>query len=332
MPVAEKGSRSVFRAALLMIVAAMLTVTLQQWTGSLSIYSDALAEKRLTLHSAILDNLRPPEGWHEFGANRTNVRIFSVYLAEGFHRATGVSILMTYKLIETTALFGVFLALFAYVRAWTPPSLALVGLLYFAVVTTLTYHFQFFHPWDRPSLLCWIIGAMFIRDNRFVPLMFLLPIAVTVKWDIIALPSLYWLTHVSRDAFKVVTLRTLALGGIAIVTLLVLAKTFPGGADRLAEESLWHITRWQVSDNWQQFLDLHIGYPPLLAFGLPLVFASYGFRLVGRFLRASCLFGVALFIPLVLNSYFVETRAQMMILVLLLPTALVGLSQVLEPN
>jgi len=163
-------------------------------------------------------------------------------------------------------------------------------------------------------------------------LMFLLPIAVTVKWDIIALPSLYWLTHVSRDAFKVVTLRTLALGGIAIVTLLVLAKTFPGGADRLAEESLWHITRWQVSDNWQQFLDLHIGYPPLLAFGLPLVFASYGFRLVGRFLRASCLFGVALFIPLVLNSYFVETRAQMMILVLLLPTALVGLSQVLEPN
>jgi len=49
-------------------------------------------------------------------------------------------------------------------------------------------------------------------------------------------------------------------------------------------------------------------------------------------LRVSCLFAVALFFPLMLNSFFVETRAQMMILALLLPTALVGLSRVLEPN
>src|SRR5262245_53176337 len=189
---------------------------------------------------------------------------------------------------------------------------------------------SFFHPWDHPSLLCWLIGAMFIRDDRFVPLMFLIPIAVTVKWDIIVLPSLYWLAHCSRDSFKLVTLRTLALGGVAIATLLVLAKSFPGGSDRLETASLWDITRWQVSHNWQEFLALHISYPPLLVFGLPLVFASYGFRQAGRFLRVSCLFGVALFIPLVLNSFFIETRAQMMILALLLPTALIGLSQVLE--
>jgi len=332
MPVVEQGSRSVFRAALLVILVAMLTVTLQQWVGTLSIYSDAVAEKRLMLHDAILHNRRPLEGWHEFGADRTNVRIFTVYLAQGLHRATGASVLSAYKLIETIALFSVFLGLFAYLRAWTPPSLALVGLLYFAVVTTLTYHFYFFHPWDHPSLLCWIIGAMFIRDGRFVPLMWLLPIAVTVKWDIIVLPCLYWLTHCSRDSFKLVTLRTLALGAVAIATLLVLAKSFPGGADRLETASLWDITRWQVSHNWQQFLALHISYPPLLAFGLPLVFASYGFRLAGRFLRVSCLFAVALFFPLMLNSFFVETRAQMMILALLLPTALVGLSRVLEPN
>ena len=328
----ETGSRSVVRAALVVILAGMLTVTLQQWTGSLSIYSDALAEKRLMLHDAILHNRRPPEGWHEFGADRTNVRILTVYLAQGLHRATGASVLTTYRLIETIALFGVFLALFAYVRRWVLPSLALVGLLYFAFVTTLTYHFQFFHPWDRPSLLCWIIGAMFIRDNRFVPLMLLLPIAVTVKWDIIVLPCLYWLTHCSRDSFRSVTLRTLALGAVAIATLVVLAKCFPGGADRLETGSLWDITRWQLSHNWQQFLALRVSYPPLFAFGLPLAFASYGFRLASRFLRVSCLFGVALFIPLGLNSHFVETRAQMMILALLLPTALVGLARFLEPD
>src|SRR5215510_326490 len=330
MPMAQKSSRGLLRATLLVILAAMLTVTLQQWTGRLSIYSDALAEKRLILHDAILHNRRPPEGWHEVGADRTNVRIFTVYLAEGLHRATGTSILTAYKLIETLALFAVFLGLFAYVRAWAPPLLALVGLLYFAVAMTLSYHFHFFHPWDHLSLLCWLIGAMFFRDDRFVPLMFLIPIAVTVKWDIIVLPSLYWLALCSRDSFKLVTLRTLALGGVAIATLLVLAKSFPGGSDRLETASLWDITRWQVSHNWQEFLALHISYPPLLVFGLPLVFASYGFRQAGRFLRVSCLFGVALFIPLVLNSFFIETRAQMMILALLLPTALIGLSQVLE--
>ena len=94
----------------------------------------------------------------------------------------------------------------------------------------------------------------------------------------------------------------------------------------------WDITRWQLSHNWQQFLALRVSYPPLLAFGLPLAFASYGFRPACRFLRVSCLFGVALFIPLGLNSHFVETRAQMMILALLLPTALVGLARFLEPD
>src|SRR5262245_3598086 len=143
MPMAQKSSRGLLRATLLVILAAMLTVTLQQWTGRLSIYSDALAEKRLILHDAILHNRRPPEGWHEVGADRTNVRIFTVYLAEGLHRATGTSILTAYKLIETIALFAVFLGLFAYVRAWAPPLLALVGLLYFAVAMTLSYHFHF---------------------------------------------------------------------------------------------------------------------------------------------------------------------------------------------
>ena len=64
----------------------------------------------------------------------------------------------------------------------------------------------------------------------------------------------------------------------------------------------WDITRWQLSHNWQQFLALRVSYPPLLAFGVPLAFASYGFRPACRFLRVSCLFGVALFIPLGLSA------------------------------
>lgn len=327
----HSGLHSAFRVALLVILAGMLTLTLQRWVGNATIYAEKFEEKRLRMHNAILHNESPPEGWHVSGADRTNVRIFTVYLAEGLHRATGVSVLRAYLILDTVALLCVFLALFAYVRVWIPPSLALVGLLYFAVVVPLTYQFHFFHPWDRLSWLCWILGAMFIRDNRFVPLLLLLPIAVTVKWDIIVLPALYWLAYCSRDSLKAVTLRTLALAAVSLATLFALAKAFPGGADKLETGSLWDIMREQLSLNWGDFRALHVGYPPLLAFGVPLVLASYGLRFAGRFLRVSCLFGVALFIPLILDSYFVEVRAHMMILALLLPTALIGLSKLLNP-
>src|SRR5262249_62200481 len=98
---AQTRQRSLLRATLLVILAAMLTLTLQQWTGRLSIYSDALAEKRQILHDAILHNRRPPEGWHEVGADRTNVRIFTVYLAKELHRATCALIVTCYKRIDT---------------------------------------------------------------------------------------------------------------------------------------------------------------------------------------------------------------------------------------
>src|SRR5262245_38076737 len=110
---AQTRQRSLLRATLLVILAAMLTLTLQQLTCFVSIYSYALSEKRQILHDASHHNRRRREGWHEVGADRTNVRIFTVYLAEGLQRATGTSILTAYNLIETLALFAVFLGLFA---------------------------------------------------------------------------------------------------------------------------------------------------------------------------------------------------------------------------
>jgi hypothetical protein len=319
---------SALRIALLMILIGMLTVTLQRWVGYFTIYEDQLAEKRLMQHNAILNN-EPPLGkkWDESGANRTNVRVFAVYLAEVVHRVTGVPVLRTYVLLDTVALACVFAVLFAYVRAWVPPPIALLGLLYFAFVVTLTYHLHYFHPWDRLSLLCWILGAMFIKDDRYVPLLLLLPIAVTVKWDIIALPALYLLAHWSRGRRTSVALRTLALAAVSATTLLALAKAFPGGLDRPG--TLIEVTRWQLSQNWRDFAGLQLGYPPLLAFSLPILLAGFEVRTACRFLRASFLFALVLFIPLLLSTNFVEIRAQMMILVLLLPTALLGLSELL---
>jgi hypothetical protein len=310
----------VLRVALLLILAGVLTVTQQRWVGYYTIYDHALAEKRLALHNAILHN-EPPLGktWREIGANRTNIRILAPYLAEGAHLATGIPVLKVYALLDTVTLFSIFLVLFAYLSAWLPPSFALVGLLYFAFVSTLTYHLHYFQPWDRLSLLCWLVGTILIRDNRLIALLVLLPIAITVKWDIIALPGLYWLAYWSRGSHRSVMLRTLALAGVSVVTVFVLTRAFPGGVEVLEAGTL--------SRNWSVLVALHLGYPPLLAFGLPLLLAAFGLGSAPRFLRASGLFAVALFVPLVLNSNFAEVRAHMMILVLLLPTALIGLAR-----
>jgi hypothetical protein len=77
---------------------------------------------------------------------------------------------------------------------------------------------------------------------------------------------------------------------------------------------------------------LNLGYPPLLVFALPVLLTAVGMRWSGRFLRASAVFGLALFIPIALGSHFAEVRAHMMILVLLLPCALVGLETLLWPD
>ncbi len=325
------GHLGMLRAALLLILAAVLTVTLQRWVGSHTIYDKQLAEQRLAAHNAILHN-EPPLGrkWHETGTDRLNVRILTIRFAEGVHRATGAPVLRVYQLLDTAALFCVFLLLFTYLGACLPAPFALIGLLYFAIATTLTYHLHFFHPWDRLSLLCWILGIILIRDDRYLALLVLLPLAVMVKWDIIALPVLYWLVHRSRAPRVLIMMRTLALAAASIVTLVLLARVFPGGADRFDTGTLLEITRWQLSHNWQDFVTLHVGYPPLLAFGLPLLLAGFGLRPASHFLRATFLFALVLLVPLMLSSNFAEVRAQMMILALLLPTALIGLIRVLS--
>jgi hypothetical protein len=88
------------------------------------------------------------------------------------------------------------------------------------------------------------------------------------------------------------------------------------------------MTHWQIATNLADIRQYGLFYPPLLAFALPLVIGIYGLRDGDRFERASAAFCVALFFPMFMSTAFIEVRAQMMLLVLLLPIALRGVHRV----
>jgi len=315
------------RAILLVAVAAILTLVLQRWVGNTTIYRDELASQRAEMHAAILNN-EPPRGesWHQIGADGTNMRVFTVYLAELVRWSTALSVTKAYILIESAALFLTFILLFFYCRRSVSEPYCVIGLLYFGCMVVLTYHYQFFHPWDRPWLLSWIVLIMFVWDGRLLPLMLLLPIAVSIKWDTAVLPALYWLTHVSKADWRRVTLATAGLTAVSLGAFGLLMATRPGGFD------LQRTVAQQLAINWGDFTALKLAYPPFLAFALPLVLAALGVSGADRRVKASALFAVLLLVPLASKTNAVEVRAEMAAFVLLLPAALLGLTRALAPH
>ena len=312
------------RAILLFIVAAVLTLVLQCWVGNTTIYRDDLEAKRAEMHVAILKN-EPPRGepWHHIGANGDNTRVLTVYVAELIRRSTALSLRKTYFIIETTSLFLVFIVLFFYCRRWVAEPYCVIGLLYFGCMAVLTYHFHFFHPWDRPWILSWMVLVMLIWDGRLLSLACLLPIAVANKWDIAVLPGLYWLTYVSTTNWRRVTLTTATLMAVSLGTFGLLIAARPGGFD------LERTVSQQLALNWLDFIGVKLAYPPLLLFTLPFVLAAFGVSGADRRVKASALFGVLLLVPLVAKTNAVEVRAEMAPFVLMLPAALLGLSRAL---
>lgn len=313
----------VARKVLLVALAAVATLIMQRYVGEQTIYAPDYVARRDSLHHFILTN-SPPAGrtWSNYGSNGTNIRILTVYLAEGIHRVLGISVRAAYFLIDSAALFASILALFVLLRLWVPPPLALAGVLYVCLVLPLTYALHYFHPWDRLSFLVWIGLVYLLRTHRLAVFGVLLVIGVLVKYDVVLVPGLYFLANVRKDNAIRVGVVALLLFGLSFGIYLGLRAQFGGGTEgpHLAD---------QITRNLSDIRAFHIWYPPLLAFALPVSLAALGVREADRFARAAALFGVLLVIPLFLGSNFAEVRTEMPILLLLLPCALLGLARVL---
>ena len=319
LPRDGSGPSDMARALLVALMAATVTLTLQHWVGSVTIYQPAFRDSRLALHGYIVENRRPPDRtWDAIGANGTNIRIVTVYLAEGLRRVLGIGVDRVYYHLDSAALFASLLMLYGYLRHWFAPSTALLGLLYVSAILPLTYVLHYFHPWDRISLVTWLVALFLIRGDHGVLLMAWLPFAVAVKFDIAVVPGLYWLVYVSRSTWTRVTLTTALLFAVSFGTFALLQWFLPGGSEPRVVASL-------VRQNVDALLQLHLRFPVFLAFAVPLVAGAIGLRSADRFSRVAYLFGCALWIPLFFTTKFAEVRAQMPLVVLMLPASLWGI-------
>ena len=147
-----------------------------------------------------------------------------------------------------------------------------------------------------------------------------LALSIAVKYDTVLLPALYLLCYVSRENWRVVVLRTAALFAISFGVYVTLRVLIPAGFEprpivEQLGQNLWDLRR------------MNVRYPPLLGLALPGLLALAGLRVTDRFGRACAGFAVLISVPLLIATNFAELRAEMPVLVLMLPAALAGLER-----
>jgi len=115
---------------------------------------------------------------------------------------------------------------------------------------------------------------------------------------------------------------TVGLGAVSFGTYVLLRFLVPGGFE---DSSILGI----VSYNFGTIKDYKITYPPLLAFAVPATLGLIGWRFSDRFARACYAFSSVIGGILFLQSKFEEVRAEMPLLLLMLPAALSGLRKLI---
>lgn len=315
----------VMRRILFLGLAGAVTLTLQQWIGDATIYLPVNRARAEVLHRAILEN-RPPAGltWNDLGANGTNIRVGAVYVAEALHRATGLTVARSYLALDTLCLLVALLLFGRFLATWFRDEYMLLGTLYFMSTLPLTYFLVSYHPWDRLALVFWLLALLALRAERMLLFALLLPLSVAVKYDSVLLPGLYFLANIRPSTWRRTTVITAALFLVSFGTFFILLAVRPGGFAS-------HGIAQQIAANLSDMREMLLWYPPLLAFGVPVVLAAIGFKHADRFMQASAVCGALLLVPLFLQAFFAEFRAQVPMLVLLMPCALRGVEILLAP-
>jgi len=316
--------------AVFAILAVVITLTLQSWVGPASIYAPEREAKRAQLHEAILTNTPPAAGWAAIGAAALNIRVTAVYAAEAVHRSTGLSVGRAYWVLDSVFLFLLLAALPLYLRYWLPDTWCLIGVLYLAAVLPLTYFLHAYQPWDRMSLAAWLVLLVLVRDQRPWLTALVLAISITIKFDTILIPILYALVHLERKSWVRTALACtgIALAGYAALTLLKTAFPAPAEPARFS----WAVATSQLHLNVHDMATHHLRHPVLLAVGPLVLLALIGIRHRPRFMVAGVTFGAVLSGVWGIFTVYAEVRAQLALLLLLLPPALMTLQSWLEPS
>ena len=157
-----------------------------------------------------------------------------------------------------------------------------------------------------------------------------LAFSITIKFDTILIAILYALVHLERKNWARISLACmgLALTGYAAMTLLKTA--FPTHAE--PARFSWDVATTQLRLNVLDMTTHHVRHPVLLAMGPLILLALIGIRHRPRFMVAGVTFGAVLSSVWGIFTVYAEVRAQLPLLLLLMPPALMTLRAWLEPS
>jgi hypothetical protein len=315
----SNGRRSLWIVTLLL--SSTITLTNQVWVGRMSIYSAAQETRREQMHEAILANTPPGGGtWDAVGANGFNIRLLTVWAAEGLRRVDGQTIGRNYFLIETLGVFASCLLLFWFLESCVGGAFAFAGLLYFGSVLPLTYVLHYFHPWDKPSLATWLLALLCTWHRRWLWLGLVLLIGMAIKYDIVLFPIFVFLVEYRRADWWRAVLISAPLAAANLAAYVFLRWLAPGGAETRHWSAL-------AADNLQDFWRYGLGHGPLLAIGPLIALAALGYSSSDSYAKAAVQFAGMMLLVLFLQTHFREFRAEMPLLALLMPAAAFGIAR-----
>jgi hypothetical protein len=313
------------------LLIGSITIGMQTAVGMNTIYAPHYQAQREALHLGILANTAPGGGsWDGIGASSLNLRIGTVYLAEGIRVLSGLTIHKVYFLLDSAFLFLGLGGLFFYLKKWLPEAYCLIGVLFVCSILPLTYIFHSFQPWDRIQLAMWILLLYLIREQYLFLFGICLALSMVIKFDTLFLPGLYFLAHMSRTRWQRVLWESIGLFSVCIGLYLALNWWLPSPLD--PSRFTLEVTLQKMQINIETFTDMNIGYPPLLVHILPGFLALLWLKSRQQFVQASVLFAYGFLLLLFVTTWFEEVRAQLAVLILVLPAALLSLQRLLEDN
>lgn len=324
--VSRRFQNSWVKKTLLVLLVVIVSNVAVRFVGDPTLYSLNSNKVREEFHESVIHNQAPEGGWAVRGANGINVRVAIPYLVEFVHRVTGIRVVRVYEGVDLVCLWlGIAIFCLFLNKDFTVWESAL-ACLYFAALLPLTFAFHTYHPYDRASFVTWVLGIWCARAKRIREFTAVSVIAVLIKYDAIVLPALYFLGNSTRQNWRKHLVHSSAIGALLVAIVIALIVLIPGGFEHRDYVAL-------MRRNLEMMIDDPIFYAPTLAFGLPIGLAIVGYRVSGRFVRASVWFAGGIIFILFFTSNFEEVRAEQMLFPLLAPGALLGLRRILgEPS
>lgn len=215
---------------------------------------------------------------------------FTLHFIHNFLRIPLIYIYATFRL---SSFFLAFCLFHIYLKNWFDDKIAMIGTL--SVISSLPLFLtNWYSLWsDMPNFIAFILGAMWIKQNRYKLLYILIPVATLNKEAILAIVVFYFVYNFRRENFRVLARRTVVCFGLwaipyAYTRIVFGFQVFPGGTIKHNIAGLFEIFKNPHPYNHYYFLLYLCGFYWVLAFR--------NFRKKDVFLRRSVIVMALLFL------------------------------------